>query len=133
MESECDKKRQHEELQKLRTELKKKTYEINSINRAWDLSREKYTRILENNRDISEKLEKEKEQSDKLREFIVRQNTKLDSTKEQKNKLQMQIDALELCAKDLALNADDIAEKDKGWCTPKRFDEAGDRCSWAMK
>ena len=136
LESEGDKKRQHEELQKLRNELKKKTYEINSINRAWDLSRKKYTRVLENNRDISEKLEKEKEQSDKLREFIVRQNSKLNSTKVQNNKLQMQIDALELCAKDLSLNAYDITEKetDKGWCTPRRFDEAGDNmCIWVMK
>ena len=63
----------------------------------------------------------------------MRQNTKLNSTKEQKNKLQMQIDALELRARDLALNADDIAEKDRGWCTPRRFDEAGDMCTWTMK
>ena len=45
----------------------------------------------------------------------------------------MQIDALELRARDLALNADDIAEKDRGWCTPRRFDEAGDMCTWTMK
>ena len=100
--------------------MKKKTSEINSINKTFDLSKEQYVRTLESNRDLSDKMEKEKEQSEKLQELISKQEKKLQSAKEENNKLQMQIDALELVVKNRAINAEYIVEKDRnnGWCTP---------------
>ena len=89
--------------------------------------REKYTKSLESNKDITEKIEKERENADQLKE---RQEKNLDITKEEKNKLQMQVDAFELCCEIQAPNQKDFAEtgSETGWCTPRRFAEAGDSC-----
>ena len=92
--------------------------------------REKYTKSLESNKDITEKIEKERENADQLKELLEKQEKNLDITKEEKNKLQMQVDAFELCCEIQAPNQKDFAEtgSETGWCTPRRFAEAGDSC-----
>ena len=89
---------------------------------------------MESNKDIIEKIEKERENADQLKELLEKQEKNLDITKEEKNKLQMQVDAFELCCEIQAQNQNDFAETGSvtGWCTPRRFAEAGDSC-WSTE